>query len=84
LALQKCHHPRFDRELQKWSPSKWDVPRLLATKGDWVEYRLGDKENKGRAIICFDSKERIVYLVARTAIHDHTSLRELVARFSPP
>ena len=84
LALAKCRHPRFDGEFQRWSPSRWDVPRQQATAGDWVEYRLGDDENRGRVNICFDGKEQVIYLVARTAIHDHTALRELVAAFRVP
>jgi hypothetical protein len=80
-ALQKCGDPRRDGQLQEWRPSRWDVPRQQATSGDWVEYRLGDEENRARVIICFDSREQVIYLVARTVIHDHTSLRELVARF---
>jgi hypothetical protein len=74
----------LDAEFQRWSPSRWDVPRQQATAGDWVEYRLGDDENRARAIVCFDAKEQVIYLVARTAIHDHTSLRELVGAFRVP
>ncbi len=79
--LQECKDPRRDPDLQLWRPTRWDVPRQLETLGKWVEYRLGDLENRARAIICFDESEDAIYLVARTAIHDHTSLRELVARF---
>jgi hypothetical protein len=81
--LQKCTSPSRDPVFQSWAPSRWDVPRHLATLGEWVEYRLGDKENRARAIICFDESENSIYLVARTAIHDHASLRELVGRFAP-
>ena len=56
---------------------------MQTTRGQWVEYRLGDADNRARAIICFDAREQIIYLVARTVIHDHTALRELVARFRP-
>ena len=80
-ALQKCSNPRRDGELQEWLPSRWDVPRQQATRGEWVEFRLGDEENRARVIICFDRSEQVIYLVARTAIHDHTALRELVAKF---
>lgn len=83
LALRECRHPRRDAKLQEWSPSRWDVPRAQATMGEWVEYRLGDSENRARAIICFDAKDQAIYLVARTAIHDHAALRGLVAQFRP-
>ena len=81
-ALQECRDPRLDSQLQEWSPTRWDVPRLQATKGEWVEFRLGDNENRARAIVCFDRKEQVIYLVARTVIHDHGALRELVAKIT--
>src|SRR5262245_54219575 len=65
-ALKTCNHPQRDAPLQRWLPSRWDVPRQLTTRGDWVEYRLGDEENRARAIICFDSRDQVIYLVART------------------
>lgn len=80
-ALKTCRHPRLDGAFQGWNPTKWDAPRQQATRGDWIEYRLGDDENRARAIICWDSKEGVIYLVARTVIHDHTALREMVANF---
>lgn len=81
-ALKGCRDPRRDQELRPWLPSRWDPPRLQATHGDWIEYRLGDDENRGRAVICHDRDEDVIYLVAKTAIHDHAALRELVARFA--
>lgn len=81
-ALKGCRHPMVDEVFKKWRPSRWDVPRIQATQGEWIEYRLGDDDNRGRVIICFDRKDNAIYLVARTPIHDHSSLRELVAKFS--
>ena len=80
-VLMRCRDPRRDKELRRWSPTSWSVPHQQATEGEWTEYRLGDAENKGRAIICFDRSTDTIYLVARTAIHDHASLRELIAKF---
>jgi hypothetical protein len=81
--LKDCRDVRLDAALQPWSPVNWDPPRLQHTYGQWVEYRLGDQDNRGRAIICYDRVQDAIYLVARTAIHDHTTLRELVAKFTP-
>lgn len=78
-ALRVCRDPLLDGALQQWSPSKWDVPRKIATAGKWVEYRLGDDENRARVIICHEADT--IHLVARTPIHDHTSLRRLVSEF---
>jgi len=78
-ALKACNHPR---ELKAWKPTRWNVPRAQETMGEWIEYYLGDRDNRARAIVCFDPKEKIVYRVARTAIHEHEALRELVARFN--
>lgn len=80
-ALKECKHPRLDAKLQAWLPSRWDAPRDVATRGEFVEYRLGDRDNRARVIVCFDQKEKVIYLVARTVIHDHAALRELVASF---
>lgn len=82
-ALQVTRDPMLDTALQVWAPTNWDPPRIQGTYGKWVEYRLGDAENRGRVIICYDRENDAIYLVARTAIHDHTSLRELVASFRP-
>lgn len=82
-ALQVCRDPQGDGALQAWRPTRWDAPRLQTTRAQWVEYRLGDADNRARAVICFDAREQVIYLVARTVIHDHTALRELVARFRP-
>jgi hypothetical protein len=83
VALQACKDPMLDVALQRWSPTKWDVPRKIASAGKWVEYRLGDDENRARAIICHDPELDAIHLVARTPIHDHASLRQLIAEFRP-
>lgn len=82
-ALASCKDPRRDRKLQRWRPTEWVTARTQSRQGEWIEYRLGDAENRARAIICFDAEEDVIYLVARTAIHDHDFLRKLVARFKP-
>jgi hypothetical protein len=83
LALSSCRDPMRDKELRIWLPSKWYVPHQQAREGEWIEYRLGDDDNRARAIVCFDRKADVIYLVARTPIHDHASLRELTSRFRP-
>ena len=80
-TLQVCRDPMLDYALQQWRPTRWAVARKQAQEGEWIEYRLGDDDNRARAIVCYDKQEDVVYLVARTAIHEHSSLRELVARF---
>jgi len=82
-ALRTCRDPMLDPELRRWSPSRWEVPRAQATAGQWVEYRLGDSENRGRVIVCCDREEDAIYLVAATPIHDHASLRAMVRGFQP-
>lgn len=81
-TLQACKDPMLDSALQLWRPTKWAVAWDHARRGRWIEYRLGDSDNRGRAIVCHDRKNDTVYLVARTAIHEHGALRELVARFA--
>jgi hypothetical protein len=49
--------------------------------GEWIEYRLGDHDNKGRVIVCYDRTTEIVYLVGRTPTHEHGTLRDIVADF---
>ncbi|RME96950.1 MAG: hypothetical protein D6773_16460 [Alphaproteobacteria bacterium] len=80
-TLKHCRDPLLDDCLTTWAPSRWYVAREQARAGTWVEYRLGDDDNRARAIVCYDRKEQVIYLVARTVIHDHGSLRELVGRF---
>lgn len=82
-SLKSCQDPLLDNGLRPWGPTRWSVPFRQESKGEWVEYRLGDDDNRGRAIVCFDRKENIIYLVARTAIHDLQSLRELTASITP-
>jgi hypothetical protein len=67
-----------------WSDRRWkEVPYKRDAYGTWIEFRLGDDDNRARAIVCYDRKAGVIYLVARTAIHDHRALNELVASFSP-
>jgi hypothetical protein len=80
-ALLVCRDPLRDKEFRRWAPSRWSVPQSQTREGEWVEYRLGDDDNRARAIVCFDRTAGTIYLVARTPIHDHDSLRELTARF---
>ncbi len=82
-ALVTTKDPTRDPALQRWWPCKWDVPWEQSRQGAWVEYRLGDDDNRARAIVCCMRQEDLVYLVARNAIHDHGALRRLVAAFKP-
>lgn len=83
-ALKECYSLKLDNSLLEWSPSRWDTPLKQAQQGEWVEYRLGDEENKGRAIVCYVAREDIIYLVARSPIHDLTTLRDMTAQFTVP
>ena len=83
-ALLECRDPLLDSALQAWNPSRWAVPYKRDAYGTWIEFRLGDDDNRARAIVCYDRKAGVIYLVARTAIHDHRALNELVTSFSPP
>ena len=83
-ALSECNDPRRDEALRPWFPSKWHSPFQQTMQGEWTYYRLGDNENRGRAVICYEPAERIIHLVARTALHDSVALRELVAGFTIP
>lgn len=80
-ALEVCRHPQLDPALARWSPTRWNAPGRQKARGSWVEYRLGDRGNKARVIVCYDSRADRIYLVARTAIHDHDRLTALVAQF---
>lgn len=80
-ALQVCTHPILDPGLQRWSPTSWHAPGRQRRLGSWCEYRLGDRNNRARVIACHDPSEGVIYLVARTAIHDHRRLAEVVDRF---
>ena len=83
-ALTKCRSLKLDNSLLEWSPSRWDTPLRQGTQGEWVEYRLGDEENKGRVIVCYDAQQDVIYLVTRSPTHDLTTLRELTAQFTVP
>ncbi len=82
-ALRECDDPLRDSALNRWSPSRWAAPRKQQGFGQWVEYYLGDADNRGRVIVCAVVQQEAIYLVARTAVHDHGALRELVASFRP-
>jgi hypothetical protein len=73
-ALLVCRNPLLDTTLQRWGPSRWGAPRRQSSKGDI--------DNRARVVVCLDREEGVLYLVARTAIHDHSTLRELVASFT--
>jgi len=80
-ALGSCRHPHLDPAVAPWSPTRWNAPGRQRARGSWIEYRLGDEGNKARVIVCHDSRDDRIYLVARTAIHDHDRLSALVAQF---
>ena len=82
-ALQDCRHPLLDGTLQAWSPKKWATLHAKRAHGTWVEYNLGDDDNRGRAVVCANKSGDVIFLVCRTAIHDHAALNELAASFSP-
>ena len=42
----------------------------------------GDRQNKARAIMAYDSSDNTIYLVARTVIHDHRRIGEMIKRFA--
>lgn len=79
--LAACRHPHLDNRMQRWSPSRWHAPGKQQAHGHWYEYRLGDRKNRARVIVCHDPKEDVVYLVARTAIHDLERLQAVVGDF---
>lgn len=81
VALQGCRHPVLDPALQKWSPSTWHAPQAKKRRGSWCEYRLGDRHNRARVVVCHDPSEQVIYLVARTVVHDHRRLAEIVDKF---
>jgi len=78
-ALEHCAHPQLSPELQRWSPVKYHSPRKK--KGEWVEYHLGDRGNRARVVVCYLREEDVIFLVARTAIHDHRRLRMVTEGF---
>lgn len=80
--LMECRHPHLDPRMQRWHPTRWNAPRLQKRHGDWYEFRLGDRKNKARVIICHDARNQVIYLAARTAIHDLDRLQRVVGGFS--
>ena len=79
-ALKHCSHPTLDPKLNRWSPSRYHGK--ARANFTWCEYRLGDRQNKARAILAYDSSENTIYLVARTVIHDHRRIGEMIKRYS--
>lgn len=79
--LRSCRHPHLDPRMQRWSPTRWHAPGRQKRQGDWYEYRLGDRKNAARVIVCHDTEEQVVYLVARTAVHDLERLQRVVGDF---
>lgn len=79
--LASCKHPLLDPALQRWGPTKWHAPGKQKRHGDWYEYRLGDKKNAARVIVCHDSRDDVIYLVARTAVHDLARIERVVKSF---
>lgn len=79
--LAACTHPHLDGRMQRWSPTRWHAPGKQQKLGNWYEYRLGDRHNRARVIVCHDVKEDVIYLVARTAIHDLERLARIVSGF---
>jgi hypothetical protein len=82
-ALMSCRDPLLDTALRQWCPAKYAVPRVVSDHGLWIEYYLGDRDNRGRALAVWD-RQRTIVLVARTAIHDHGWLVEAAGGFVPP
>lgn len=79
-TLKQCSHPTLDPKLNRWSPSSYHgKTRANLT---WCEYRLGDRQNKARAIAAQDSASGTIYLVSRTVIHDHRRVGEMIKRFA--
>ena len=81
--LATCSHALDDRSLVPWQPKPWSVPRAQRSQGVWAEYSLGDRDNRARVIVCQMVAAEVVYLVARTAIHDHSGLNTIVNAFQP-
>jgi hypothetical protein len=81
--LAVCSHALEDSSLASWRPTRWGVQRVQRSQGIWVEYRLGDRDNRARVIVCHMVAAEVVYLVARTAIHDHEGLNKVVSGFQP-
>ena len=81
-ALAGCTHPQLDLSLNRWSPTRYRVPGRNKAAGDWYEYRLGDAKNRARVIICHNPEDNLIYLVARTVIHDHRRLHAVIKGFA--
>lgn len=79
--LAVCSHALEDRDLAPWLPRPWAVARAQRSQGIWVEYSLGDRDNRARVIVCYMVAAEVVYLVARTAVHDHERLNSIVFDF---
>lgn len=79
--LAVCSNAMEDRALAPWLPRPWVVTRVQRSQGMWVEYSLGDRDNRARVIVCHMVAAEVVYLVARTAVHDHDGLNRIVSDF---
>ena len=82
-ALASCTDVLSDPALAEWGPKKWETAQAQRSRGIWAEYHLGDRDNRARVVVCHMVEKDQIHLVARTAVHDHTKLRELVGRFTP-
>jgi hypothetical protein len=81
--LMGCTHPTLDARMQKWAPTKYHSRGEQKKHGSWYEHRLGDPKNAARVIVCHDTEQQVIFLVARTASHDHDRLANVVGGFPP-
>lgn len=84
-ALQECSHPISDPNLQEWEPAKFTINRTQAGwGGEWVKYRLSDRDNRGRVIAVYFCDDDRIYLVDKTITHDTQHLRRAAEKFKVP
>lgn len=81
--LMVCTHPTLDPRMFRWVPTKYHSHGRQRKYGAWYEYRLGDPKNTARVIVCHDTEERVLHLVARTVTHDHDRLQLMTSAFRP-
>jgi len=79
--LMACTHPTLDPRMQRWVPTKYHSRGKQKKHGSWYEYRLGDSKNAARVIVCHDTEQQVIFLVARTVTHDHDRLANVVGAF---
>lgn len=82
-VLKTCTNFILDRDLKAWSPKRWHPHSQVSEFGAWAVYRLGDRENRGRAIVCCVQQDDTIYLVAKTAIHSYDFCTKLIDKFDP-